>query len=223
MITSLHRLARSGRFVGRRVVLGLICSLLLALPAISETPLDAAGFRINLHRATMIRGSTSPDQNWAIFHVTYRDTTASAFVFGSTNRKTLAGFAPSFHSVSSGRLDHQPTNTFQVVWSQDSAFVAIHDGGERHSKLHLFRVRDEKFARLQVPDLLKAAFPDIQLDRQPQAASGQVPIRWLTNDLLLVSVRLRARNKTKQEPLEVHVNRDDVVTATDKLNLSAPQ
>ena len=214
MNTFLRRSAGSLGFVGRALALSLICSLLPAQPTFHT---DIDGFRMNLNRATVIHGSASPNKEWSIFHVNYRDLTAYAFVFGNVDRKTIAGFAPTFPSVTSGRLDRQPTNAFQVIWSEDSTLAAIHDSGEKHSKLNLFRVSDGKFAALQLPDLLKAGFPEIQPDQQPHATSGQVPVRWLTNDRLLVNVRLRFQNETKQQPLEVHVPHGELVTVTNKL------
>ena len=172
------------------------------------------GFSVNLPQATLIVGSTSPDRRWAIYHTTYRDTTKPAYLFASTDRRSAAGFAPWLHSIESGRLDRQPTNAVQVIWNRTSELVAIHDSASKHSSLHVYRNQNEKFVPLEGPNLLRAAFPHFSIATDPSASSGQVPLHWATNDLLMVTVRLRRQDGTRVQKLTIRVDPHNAVTVS---------
>lgn len=200
----------------------LVCLLLLSpagalLMAGPKGPTTDWAKQKGITEGTLIKGSTSPDKSYALFEFFFwdgqtRDTamTASGIGIAPADRSSLL-------YVIDGRTkwmtDKEVPSFLDFLWNQNSSVLATHDSMDRHSRVHMYRVKDGAAVELEVPDLLAIACKRLGIQKNQIASSGQIPKKWLSPDILEVTVRLAVESKTSSVKLRLKVDADGGVTS----------
>lgn len=145
----------------------------------------------DIRAGTLVPGSISPDKKHCLLEVFASGTTQSAVIFAPADRTANMGVAP---LATVWSTDVPYSKRAIVLWATDSATVALHDSLNKHSTLSIHRVSDGLFASLPVPDLLEAACRKWGINRSDLVSSGQRPLRWNSEDMVVVEVA--AKRKT---------------------------
>jgi hypothetical protein len=166
---------------------------------------------------TLIKGSVSPDKKYALFEFFFWD--------GETRETAMTatgiGIAPADRSrllyVIYGRTkwmtDKEVPSFLDFLWNPNSSLLATHDSMDKHSAVHIYRVKDGAAVKLEVPDLLALACKRLGIKQSQVTGSGQVPGKWLSEDMLETTVRLRVASKTSHLKLRLKVGADGAVTS----------
>ncbi len=178
----------------------------LVSPAFGEFEVTAR----NLEDAFEIPGSRSPNGEYALYCINRGYTTATFIGIMSTNRESLSIETQLF---SHGSDKKEYNQYLKVVWSSNSTLLAAHDSSKRNSKLFIYKVQNELVNRLKVPDLVSIMKSTLPTNIEVQS-SGQIPIKWLSPNELLVLVRLKDNSgnmhieRFKIDPISGEINID---------------
>ncbi len=165
----------------KTIISCLIISLLLCTQVFAE-------FRItkdNLLQAYEIPASHSPNGEYGLFLINRGITTSTFVGFMSTSRERLLGVSSIWpQGLNPDRYKKYAT----ILWSRNSKYVALHDSSILHSKLHVFKIFDTTIEEIAIPDLVEFVSIDNPSILKAKS-SGQLPIKWLNNSELEISIR----------------------------------
>jgi hypothetical protein len=148
----------------------------------------------NIRAGKLVPGSISPDKKHCLLEVFHSDTTQNSVIFSNPERSANLGHT-SLTTVWSTDISYQKRTV--ILWSPDSASVAIHDSLSKHSVLSVYRRGDHEFAQLVLPDLLDEACRRWKVDRGELAGSGQRPVRWDGSEKISVEVTAKRKSGGK--------------------------
>lgn len=170
---------------------GWLLSLLLGAHAMSlavnPVPIDGTQLTISNDK-DVVPGSKSPDGRFAVATVYVGPTTATRIGLITADK---AKFLKDIPTRSNNQTNEPYAKWLSVRWSPDSRHVAVHDTGGKHSKLAVFREQGGSFHEVPVADLsteLGSLAPKVG---GKMAASGQMPLRWISDTQLEVELRAR--------------------------------
>ncbi len=160
-----------------------ILFLILGPYALADNDLTKNTSLWNINRIDTFANSSSPDGLFKVIKASYKDTTFSRV--GIVQERTK-----SIYYVIDVSPDPKCTS---FLWSPDSNYLAIHDSSKAHSKLRLFSVKGN-IGELKLPDLTSYSIARLSLSRNEISSSGQLPVQWLSDNVVQVQMRLKLKS-----------------------------
>lgn len=189
----------------------------LATIAASREPEEWVSRQRGITEGVLVEGSASPDKKYALFefHMWAGQTPDSA------TTATGIGLAPADRSQllfivdsrTKWMTDKKVTSFLTFKWNNDSTLLATHDSGAKQSKLNVYRISKTGSAtELKIPDLLSIATKKLGIPIAAVSSSGQTPTRWLTPEIMEVSVGLTTPKGKSTTTIPLHLDADGNVS-----------
>lgn len=160
----------------------------------------------NIADGKVVPASVSPDKKYCLMEVFWGDTTGTSVIFTTAGRVGNLGLVRMYTEWAT---DRPYKDRLSIVWSPDSARVAIYDSLHKHSEVSIYRIAGGRFERMPTHDLLVAACGRWGVSRESVVSSGQRPLRWSAEDIVEVEVSAKLKDGgTRRAILPVHAPRD---------------
>lgn len=189
----------------------------LATIASSREPEEWWSRQLGITEGVLVEGSASPDKKYALFEFHIWDgqtpdsaTTATGIGLAPADRSKLLFIVD---SRTKWMTDKKVTSFLTFKWNDDSKLLATHDSGAKHSKLNVYRISKTGSAtKLEIPDLLSIAPKKLGISIATVSSSGQTPTRWLTPEIIEVSVGLTTPKGKSTTTIPLHVDAEGSVS-----------
>lgn len=200
-----------------RTLIAAVAIIAFVTGAESREPKEWWSRQRGITEGVLVEGSLSPDKKYALFEFHQWDgqtpdsaTTATGVGLAPADRSKLLFVVD---SRTKWMTDKKVTSFLNFKWNEDSRLLASHDSGAKHSKLNIYRISQSGHATsLEVPDLLAVATKKLGIPAATVSASGQIPSRWQTPEIIEVSVGLTTHKGKVTATIPLHVDAEGIVS-----------
>lgn len=194
----------------------VVCLTAYAGALLAKEPLGWWAGQMGITEGELVNGSKSPDGKYGLFEFNFwagktpdSATTATGIGLAPVDRSQLLFV---IDSRTKWMTDKKVTSFLTFLWSSDSSMLATHDSGDKHSKVSICRVSDGRVSSLDLPDLLAIACARLGVARTAVSASGQLPEKWLSKEVLLIAIHVVINGRKMTAKVPIHIDGNGTVS-----------
>jgi hypothetical protein len=90
--------------------------------------------------------------------------------------------------------DKRYRDFLNILWNKSSSAVAVHDSLDKNSHVDVYLFNGKDFEKAKIPDIYRESTEALSVDAASIKSSGQVPLRWISDDELVVEQRLQTKD-----------------------------